>query len=163
MRITVVALRVRRGLHVRVGREETPRLRVVQAGVHVDQPVLRQVLVAGVAAPEHQLRLLAGSVISACFRVEPAAPRVVAVLGLHGTAPDRNEQDAALVVADEVVERPQTYMLPNITHANIPTMRNTIPQPRFFFCLASSSFQRKSNAEIGILEYLRKSKPSIMK
>ena len=98
MRITVVALRVRRVLHVRAA-----CLRVVQAGVHVDETVLRQVLVAGVAAPEHQLRLLAGGVVSACFRVEPATPRVVAVLGLHGTAPDRNEQDAALVVADEVV------------------------------------------------------------
>ena len=84
IRITVVALRVRRVLHVRVGREEAACLRVVQAGVHVDEAVLRQVLVPGVAAPEHQLRLLVSGAGGKRHRVALPTPRVVAVLGLHG-------------------------------------------------------------------------------
>ena len=129
----------------------------------MDEAVLWQVFVTGITAPKHQLRLFVSGVRSERYRVALPTPRVVAVLGHDRPALVGYHIDAALVVADEMVERPQTYMLPNITHANIPTMRNTIPQPRFFFCLASSSFQRKSNAVIGILEYLYKSKPNIVK
>ena len=73
----------------------------------MDEAVLRQVLVAGVAAPEHQLRLLAGGAGGKRYRVALPTPRVVAVLGHHRPALVGYHIDAALVVADEM-----TYHLP---------------------------------------------------
>ena len=76
----------------------------------MDEAVLRQVLVAGVAAPEHQLRLFVSGVGSERYRVALPTPRGVAVLGHHRTALVGYHIDAALVVVDEVIYLPIDHL-----------------------------------------------------
>ena len=67
--VAVVVLGVVGSLNERVGAEEAAHGGVVEPGVHVHQAEPRQVLVAGVAAPQQQIGLSIGAVWLQCLRV----------------------------------------------------------------------------------------------